>query len=85
MTALDTASERLLDWATDIRNEAKYDDADPLVIARHIAGMQEAAVLLATACVEEGIRAGLTQKALAEALNVPLSALRGARREVLGA
>lgn len=55
---------------------------DVLKALRHLSTMNLVAIDLAHALVEKGAREGLTQKALAEALGVPASTLRGLKQSL---
>ena len=58
-------------------------DPEPGMFA--VANANEHITYLATEFVEQGVQAGMTQRRMARALDVPESALRGARRELRGA
>lgn len=73
-------TEHVMRWARNM-NEAAYADDAPIAVARCVRLINDALAEIAGECVELGIRQGLTQKALADALGVPPSVLRGAKRE----
>ena len=77
----DTAHVRR--WAVRM-NEAARNDDGPIAVAQYVRIINDALSRIAGDCVEQGIKQGLTQKALADALGVPPSVLRGAKREFAG-
>lgn len=54
---------------------------DVLAAMRNVDAINRQLVGIATELVEAGVREGLTQAAMARALDVPPSTLRGAKRE----
>lgn len=60
------------------------DNIDPEPGMFAVADANTAITYLATEFVEQGVQAGMTQRRMARALDVPESALRGARRELRG-
>jgi hypothetical protein len=79
MSASDTARQ-LVDKVTAIEYLAARGDT--LEALRALNTARDVLVDLATALVEAGVHDGLTQRAMADAMGVPASALRGARREL---
>ena len=70
----------LLERATDRLAQA-WDNLDPHRAMVALADANKQLMEIAPELVEQGVRAGLSQRAMALALGVPESALRGARRE----
>ena len=83
----------MADWG-DIEDMATAISGHALAIGRHcehldvmkglseIAAMHDVTTRLAGDLVEEGARSGYTQKAMADALGVPASTLRGVKQAV---
>ena len=64
------------------RIERALDCLDPEPGMFAVADANTHITFLATEFVEQGVQAGMTQRRMARALDVPESALRGARREL---
>jgi hypothetical protein len=68
-----------------LREAGRLDDAEMAGDTARgltlIARANETLAAIATALVERGVREGLTQRRMAQLLDVPESTLRGARRE----
>jgi len=73
-------SVRIAEWASVL--ETQCIEGATLHAAQSLTRINNELGLIAAALVKEGIAAGLTQRQLAAALDVPESTLRGARREL---
>lgn len=60
---------------------AAWDGLDPKWALQSVARANRQLMEIAPECVEQGVQAGMTQRAMAQALDVPESVLRGARKE----